>query len=254
MGLAGAKLSLIGVFLFLNFANAGASLSLPPKPHTFLYSETKSMSPKASHALENLLAEHQRLTGDEFRVVILNLKKKEAPEDWIHQIFDHWKIGKQNKNSGILIVIYKKSRDAQIEVGYGLEAVLPIEKQEELMSDFVDPELNQGHIRKALTSGIYHILEAVNSPLILSGKATEIIQYAGLEDFEESSDEAMNWSGWIFLFFIGIGIFGWIAYRISAKEAHFTSTGWFRVPPIDFNRKRHVKLDMSEIGGTSGHW
>jgi uncharacterized membrane protein YgcG len=210
------------------------------------------LNPEASRALELLLAEHQRLTGDEFRVAILKPKKKEVPPNWIHQIFEEWKVGKQNKNSGILIVIYRKSQDAQIEVGYGLESLLPRDKQKEILSDFISPELSQGHIRKALTSGIYHTLEAINSPLILSGKATEIIRNAGLEDFEENSEEAMNWGGWIVLFLFGIGLFSWIAFRISTKEAHFTSTGWFRVPPLSWKRK--IKLDTSGIGGISGHW
>ena len=44
---------------------------------------------------------------------------------YANELFSQWKIGKKGKDNGVLLLIAPNERKMRIEVGYGLEAVLP---------------------------------------------------------------------------------------------------------------------------------
>ncbi len=46
-------------------------------------------------------------------------------EDYANQLFAAWGIGQRGKDNGVLVLVAPNKREMRIEVGYGLEAVLP---------------------------------------------------------------------------------------------------------------------------------
>src|ERR1019366_5484315 len=75
--------------------------------------------------LEQICADVERATSAELAVVTVASLKVDTVEAVSNRLFREWGIGKKDKNNGVLILVAPKDRKMRIEVGYGLEAVLP---------------------------------------------------------------------------------------------------------------------------------
>jgi uncharacterized membrane protein YgcG len=260
----GCRSFLVGVVFVALLGHLEGHTSVPPEipkaPYYYVYDGPKVLNDRTRQAIEVLLVEHDRLTDEQIMIGIFDIKQEDAPSDWVHQVFDAWKVGKRSKNKGILLTVFWKDQKAQIETGYGLESILPRERIDEVMSDSILPSLRRRDIRKALSRGIFDILESLNSPLILSGKAAEMIQILDAQkDIETINDAPQSKTAWITLLGIGILMLGWIFYEILSREAYFTSTGWFHIPPLGWiktlSHRRKKDWDNQRIGGgTRGTW
>jgi uncharacterized protein len=74
---------------------------------------------------EDYLASLQRATGVQFAVVAVPTTGGEPIEDFANNLARKWGIGQKGKNEGLLMLLAIQDRKIRVEVGYGLEAVLP---------------------------------------------------------------------------------------------------------------------------------
>ena len=63
-------------------------------------------------------------TGSEIGVLIVPTIGDQSIEDYAHDIFKAWGIGRKDKDNGVLFLVAIQERLARIEVGYGLEGAL----------------------------------------------------------------------------------------------------------------------------------
>ena len=64
-------------------------------------------------------------TGSQIVVVTIPNLDGNSLEDYANQLFRDFGIGDKTKNNGILLLLALEERQFRIEVGYGLEGVLP---------------------------------------------------------------------------------------------------------------------------------
>jgi uncharacterized membrane protein YgcG len=255
---------LICFFTLYNFSIPTLAAPLPEAPTYYVYDETNTLDEFALNALQTLLVEHDRLTNEQFMIAVLEKPEKEAFANLKSQIFEKWRIGKrESKNNGILLMAANQLKKAEFEVGLSLDPVFPLEKRAEILDSYVIPNLKRKKLLAALALGVYHTLDTLNSPLILSGEAAKILKTLGLEPNQSITPESFSWTGALFLFFLGIIAVGVILYEILAREAHFTSTGWFRVRPFQgylpwlqdmLPKKKKATSDKDIRGGITGGW
>ncbi len=67
----------------------------------------------------------EQQTGAEIALVTIGTLEGEPVEDVANTIFRAWGVGKKGKNEGILLLLVVKDRRDRLEVGYGLEPLLP---------------------------------------------------------------------------------------------------------------------------------
>src|SRR5882757_4872604 len=75
--------------------------------------------------LENYAARVQQQTGAEMALVTIRSLEGEPIEDVANTIFRNWGVGKKGKDEGILLLLAVGDRRDRLEVGYGLEPLLP---------------------------------------------------------------------------------------------------------------------------------
>lgn len=145
-------------------------------PHG-VYSETQDFSPEIKTALESLLFEHEKLTGQQIVIGLFKNAHGEDVSNWAQRKFNDWKIGMQTaEENGILIALFTEEKKASIAVGYGLDSTLPEATVDEIIEQAVEPVLQTKGLGEAAVQATYKTLEALDSPLISSGKAEEILE------------------------------------------------------------------------------
>ena len=95
--------------------------------------------------LETYAAEVERSTGAQMALVTIPSLEGEPIEDVANTIFRAWGVGQKGKNEGILLLLAIQNRRDRLEVGYGLEPILP---------DGIDGQILR-EMRPALRKGDY---------------------------------------------------------------------------------------------------
>jgi len=103
--------------------------------------------------LESLLAEVERKTGAEIAVVALESLEGGQIEDFANRLFEKWGIGKKDQDNGVLLIAAIRDRKVRIEVGYGLEPVLPDARAGRILDQVVLPAFRAGHYARGLAEG-----------------------------------------------------------------------------------------------------
>ncbi len=82
------------------------------------------LSSGAKQQLESKILDYRRQSTNEIGVLIVKSLDNNSLEDYAHDAFAKWGIGKKGKDNGVLFVVSIDDRKARIEVGYGLEGQL----------------------------------------------------------------------------------------------------------------------------------
>jgi uncharacterized protein len=75
--------------------------------------------------LENYCGRVEQQTGAQMALVTIQSLSGEPIEDVANTIYRAWGVGKKGKDEGILLLLSISDRRSKLEVGYGLEPILP---------------------------------------------------------------------------------------------------------------------------------
>ena len=140
---------------------AGAE-NLPPKPPRFFNDYTGTVGAPAARAFNEQLAEHERAASDQILVVIFpRLPEGAALEDFTVRTFHAWGVGQKGRNNGAVLFVFKDDHKLYLQVGYGLEGVLPDALCRRIIANEITPRFRQNQFEAGLRAGIGAILAAV---------------------------------------------------------------------------------------------
>lgn len=100
-------------------------------------------------------------TGVQFGIVIVRSIGDKVPKSFASELFNHWKIGKAEKNNGLLLMIVLDQKRWEFETGYGLEPDLPDATCKSLGENYLVPDFKLGYYG----DGILETALAVQSTL-----------------------------------------------------------------------------------------
>jgi uncharacterized protein len=106
-------------------------------------------------------AEVKRKTGAELTVVTVKSLDGQDIETYASQLYEAWGIGEKGKDNGVLILLAMAERKIRIEVGYGLEPILPDGLTGGILDEYVMPDLRNGEYGLGLYRGLLKITEIV---------------------------------------------------------------------------------------------
>jgi len=124
-----------------------------PKPPGYLGDFANAVDPASRDSIEALAGELDQKTGAQIAVVTLPDLGGEEIDPVAVELFKAWGIGKKGKDEGVLILLGQKERRVRIEVGYGLEGILPDGLCGSIIRRVMAPELSQGKTGSGLLHG-----------------------------------------------------------------------------------------------------
>lgn len=141
-----------------------------PEPSGFVNDYAGVLDQRIRASLEALAQDLQAKTGAEVAVAVLQSLGGESLEDYTNRVAEHWGVGDQ-ADRGVLLLLAIEERRLRIEVGYGLEGVIPDGLAGEIR-DGMTPYLRQGNYNGAVAFGVSAVATVVarDSGVTLSGQ------------------------------------------------------------------------------------
>lgn len=109
----------------------------------------------------------ERLTGVQMALVTLASLDGEQIEEVSNDLFRQWGVGKKGKDEGIMLLLAVQDHRDRIEVGYGLEPILPDGFDGSILRS-IQPLLRQGDYGRAMIAGAVRIGSAIEQAKGLS--------------------------------------------------------------------------------------
>ena len=117
---------LAALCLFSVIASTAFAADIPDRPQNYVVDLAGIIDNATQNRLNAYLKELEQKTTVQFVVLTLDSLEGESIEDLSISIaHDRWKLGQKGKDNGLLLVVAVNDRKYRIEVGYGLEGLLP---------------------------------------------------------------------------------------------------------------------------------
>jgi uncharacterized protein len=128
---------------------------LPP-PTNYVNDLAGVLSPGTLASLNALCAQVDRQAHAQVAVVTVKSLDGEPIENFATALEDKWKVGKKGTDRGLLLILATNDRKYRVEVGYGLEGILPDGRVGDIGRQMV-PYLRQNDYDGAVTMAVRQI-------------------------------------------------------------------------------------------------
>jgi uncharacterized protein len=157
------------LILIFNTASTGHAVEIPPLPPNPVVDLAGIIDDSVQTKLNRYLRELEQKTTAQMAILTVKSLQGESLEEFSISIaHDKWKLGQKGKDNGILLVIALDERKYRIEVGYGLEGILPDSLVGSIGRKYLVPYFRKGDY----SDGIYAATLAI---------ANEIAKDAGVK-------------------------------------------------------------------------
>jgi uncharacterized protein len=160
MKLRRVRLFFLGLFALVVLTPPYFALALDVPPLRGRVNDLAGMLPQGTvQTLEKRLAAFERETGHQIAVLTVPSLEGDAIEDFGIRVAEAWKIGKKGFDNGAILVIAQKERRLRIEVGYGLEGILPDAIASRIIREVIVPRFRDGDFSGGVVAGVNAILQ-----------------------------------------------------------------------------------------------
>src|SRR5574338_44028 len=115
---------------------------------------TGTLSAAQRTALEERLAAFEARKGSQIAVLLVPTTQPETIEQYGIRVAEQWKLGRKGVDDGVLLLVAMKDRAVRIEVGYGLEGVLPDAPANRIIDEYIVPRFKQGDFAGGISAGV----------------------------------------------------------------------------------------------------
>lgn len=126
------------------------------------------LTPAAATRLEQKLAGFERDTSNQVAVLTIPSLQGDDIDQFSNRVAEQWKLGQKGRDNGILLVIAQAERKVRIEVGMGLQGVLPDVTASRIIREVMRPYLKNGDFDQAVSVGTDAIMAATRGEFTAS--------------------------------------------------------------------------------------
>ena len=148
------------LFLALLLPFLGWAADIPPLKAR-VTDLTGTLNAQQSQALEQTLAEFEARKGAQIAVLLVPTTQPETVEQYAVRVQESWRLGRKGVDDGVLLVVAKNDRKLHIEVGYGLEGILPDAIAKRVIEDDIVPRFKEGDFYGGIRAGVDRVMRVV---------------------------------------------------------------------------------------------
>jgi len=141
---------------------------------------TGTLTPAQQSGLEQTLQAFEARKGSQIAVLVVPTTQPEAIEQYGIRVAEAWKLGRKGVDDGALLLVAKDDRALRIEVGYGLEGVIPDAVANRVIAEIIVPYLKQGDFYGGIRAGVDRLVRLVDGEPLPPPRQKDI-SWAGIE-------------------------------------------------------------------------
>jgi uncharacterized protein len=139
------------------------------------------LAPDQSAALDAKLRAFEQGKGSQVAVLIVPTTRPEEIEQYAIRVAEAWKLGRSGIDDGALLLVAVEDRRVRIEVGYGLEGVLPDAIANRIIDDEIVPRFRAGDYYGGISAGVDRMLRVIEGePLPEPARRSPAMNVPGL--------------------------------------------------------------------------
>jgi len=181
-----------------------------PKPAGRITDLANIIDSATESELDSRLNELERTTSSEVAVVTVPSLDGVTVEDYAVRLFKQWGIGQSKTDNGVLVLVAPNEREMRIEVGYGLEGVLPDGLAGQIIRENFTPRFRDNDYSGGIRDGVGRVIDVVEKQQVLSPEEIARFNESGGGDFPE----------WALIPFFGLFVtigFGMVGLGVRTK-------------------------------------
>ena len=151
----------LGLLLLLSLCGAvSAEVAVPPF-HSYVTDLTETLSAQQRETLEQTLRDFASRKGSQLAVLLVPSTAPESIEQYSIRVVDSWKLGRKGVDDGVLLLVATRDRTLRIEVGYGLEGVIPDAIANRIINEVVVPYFKRGDYFGGIQAGVHQLMRLI---------------------------------------------------------------------------------------------
>lgn len=155
-------LFLLNIFFINNTTKVNAAI-IKPTSEFYVNDDAGILSNETKQYIINTNIELEQKTGAQIVVVTVKSLDGMNIEEYANQLFNNWGIGDEKKDNGLLLLCSYGDREFRVEVGYGLEGILPDGKTGRMQDEYIIPYLKEDNFDEGIKNGYSAFLQEVAS-------------------------------------------------------------------------------------------
>jgi uncharacterized protein len=153
----------LGSALLIGFAGTAfaQNADIPRSPDRWVTDKAGFLSAAKADELDSRLETFERTTGRQIIVYIDKTTGGTPLEEWASKAFQAWKVGRKGLDDGLAVFIMAEDRKVRVEVGYGLEELVPDITAGRVINDIMVPAIRNGENDAAVAGAVNAFLRAI---------------------------------------------------------------------------------------------
>jgi uncharacterized protein len=135
--------------------------------------QAKMLSPETKQRLEQKLAAFEAETSNQVAVLTIPSLQGDDIDQFAIRVAEAWKLGQKGKDNGVLLVLAQTERKVRIEVGMGLQGVLPDITASRIIRENMRPHLKSGNFDQGITVAVDSIIAATKGEFKGTGQTAQ---------------------------------------------------------------------------------
>lgn len=138
---------------------ARAEVAVPPVARVTDLTGTLDAGQRSG--LDARLAAFEQRKGSQLAVLVIPTTAPETIEQYALRVAEAWKLGRDGVDDGALLLVAKDDRALRIEVGYGLEGVVPDAVAKRIVAETITPYFQAGDFHGGIAAGLEQLIKVV---------------------------------------------------------------------------------------------
>jgi uncharacterized protein len=159
------------ILVILNI-NQVSGQDIPDSPNQHVADYVDVLTPGEENSLNAMLRAYEDSTSNQLIVAIFQNAQGYAVEEFTIGVAEKWLVGQKSRDNGIILAVFMEERKIRIEVGYGLEDMVPDAVAIQIAQNLISPYFKEGQYQQGIFEGVRALMQAAAGKFDGLGKKT----------------------------------------------------------------------------------
>jgi len=171
------------LLLCLIYMNPALAFVDVPKLDSPVTDQTGTLTPEEVRTLESKLIAFEEQKGSQIVVLIIPTTQPEDIAEFGIKVMDLNRIGRKKIDDGVILIVAKDDKKFRIEVGYGLEGVIPDAIAKRITSEIIKPYFKNNDFTGGINAGVDQLVKLIEGEILPEPNRQDSYQGGGEGSF-----------------------------------------------------------------------